>query len=228
MANSYFSSETFKFLTELEQNNNRDWFAENKARYEDVIRGRMLDFVADFGEQLEQFAPHFEAIPKKMGGSLIRIYRDLRFSNDKTPYKTNIGIHFRHELAKDMHAPGYYLHVDGLDVFLGAGIWRPQSKSVKQIRGSIDECPEKWIKAINNKRFTSSWMLSGSSLTNPPRGYHKDHPMISDLKRKDFIAVIPLSRKALYSKTFVTDIASEFKKAEPLMAFLCRALDVPF
>ena len=119
-----FPPQTLKFLKELERNNNREWFQANKSRYEDVVLEPALDFITTMGPKLHAISDHFVAIPKRMGGSLMRVYRDTRFGKDKTPYKTNIGIQFRHELGRDVHAPGYYLHIDNTGCFLAAGIPR--------------------------------------------------------------------------------------------------------
>ncbi len=112
MSNPDITPKTFRFLTDLAKNNNREWFAENKDRFEGDLREPLLGFIEDFSEHLEKLSPHFEANARKVGGSLFRIFRDVRFSKDKSPYKTNAGVHFRHERAKDVHAPGYYLHLD--------------------------------------------------------------------------------------------------------------------
>ena len=101
-----FGPELFSFLEDLAANNDREWFAANKRRYEEHLLEPALAFIEDFAPRLEQISPHFRADPRPNGGSLFRIYRDTRFSKDKTPYKTNVGIHFRHERAKDAHAPG--------------------------------------------------------------------------------------------------------------------------
>ena len=116
-----FSKSTFKFLDQLAANNNRTWFEENKPRYESLIREPALEFIEAMAPALKMFAPHFRADPRKMGGSLMRVYRDARFSRDKTPYKTNIGIQFRHELGKDVHAPGFYVHISTAECFLAVG-----------------------------------------------------------------------------------------------------------
>lgn len=114
MPNSYISGKLFNFFEALSENNNRIWFEENKNRFEDDVRTPLLSFIADFEARLKQLSPHFNADAKKVRASLFRIFRNVRFSNDKTPYKTNAGVHFRHERAKNAHAPGYYLHLDPL------------------------------------------------------------------------------------------------------------------
>jgi len=106
-----FPPQTLAFLRELADNNRRDWFKPNKVRYEEHVLDPALRFIIAMQAPLADFAPHFTAVPDRVGGSLMRIYRDTRFSKDKLPYKTNVGIQFRHESARDVHAPGYYVHV---------------------------------------------------------------------------------------------------------------------
>ena len=180
-----FTQATFTFLDELAANNNRAWFEENKPRYEALVREPAMEFISAMGPALEKFAPHFHADPRKIGGSLMRVYRDTRFSRDKTPYKTNIGIQFRHALGKDVHAPGFYVHIATDECFFGAGCWHPDPDTLGKIRDLIAANPKKWLAARDNKKFVTDWALSGDSLTRPPRGYAIDHPAIGDLKRKD-------------------------------------------
>lgn len=225
---SGFSPKLVKFLKDLKKNNNREWFQERKPRYENDVLEPALDFIEAMAAPLEKFAPEFVAIPKRSGGSLMRVYRDTRFAKDKTPYKTNVGIQFRHELGKDVHAPGYYLHIDPDNVFLAAGIWHPESATLGKIRDAIVESPAEWKKARDNQTFKKHFALEGASLKRPPRGYDAEHKYIEDLKRKDFIAVKSLSHKAVYGEDVVESVAGAFKAATPLMKFLCRASEVPY
>lgn len=222
-----FPAETLKFLARLKRNNNRDWFNKHKADYESYFVEPSLAFIEAMAVPLKKISECFVAVPRKTGGSLMRIYRDTRFSKEKIPYKTNIGIHFRHTQGKDVHAPGYYVHIEPDDVFLGVGIWRPESKALAEIRRLIDEEPAVWKRASAGKAFRDRYELAGDSLKRPPRGYDKDHPQITDLKRKDFIAVHILPAKDITSKAFVKQVADSFKKATPFMKFLCQAIDVP-
>ena len=114
-----FEKKTIKFLTELGANNNREWFKANKTRYEEDVLDVALRFIQSMQDPLSEFAPHFTAVPTRISGSLMRVYRDTRFSHNKLPYKTNIGIQFRHERARDVHSPGYYVHIDPDEVFVG-------------------------------------------------------------------------------------------------------------
>ena len=143
---------------------------------------------------LETFAPHFRADPRKSGGSLMRVFRDTRFSRDKTPYKTNIGIQFRHATGKDVHAPGLYVHIASDECFLGVGCWHPDGDSLARIRDWIAHKPERWFAVRDESGFVGEWTLSGESMTRPPRGYPADHEAIEDLKRKDFICLLYTSR----------------------------------
>lgn len=227
-ASNPFSKHTLDFLAELRANNNRDWFAENKSRYEALVLDPALEFIASMYEPLDTIAPNFTAVPKRVGGSLMRVYRDTRFSKDKTPYKTNIGIQFRHELGKDAHAPGYYLHIEPETAFFGAGMWRPASEPLAAIRRRIAEHPDAWTRAVNDKRFKRNLALSGESLTRPPRGFDKDHPLVDELKRKDFIAVRELSAQEVLAPGLKRKVCASIDAAEPLMRFLCRAVGAPF
>ena len=169
MATRYFTRATFDFLKDLEENNNRAWFQENKHRYEEHVRDSSIRFITDFEPRLKKISEHFRADPRTVGGSLFRIYRDTRFSKDKRPYKTMIGIHFRHELGKDAHAPGFYLHIERNGCFVGAGIWHPDSKSLHGIRSAIVEDPQAWKRATGGKRFRDLYALEGDRLKRPPR-----------------------------------------------------------
>ncbi len=224
----YFTDATFDFLRMLSQNNNRDWFNAHKTDYEAQVREPALAFIRAMQPELARFAPHFVANDRKMGGSLMRIYRDIRYSRNKLPYKTNIGIQFRHERGKDVHAPGFYLHIEAHEVFVGAGIWRPDGETVKKIRAYIDFHPTRWQQALQGKPFTQVFHMGGDSLKRPPRGYAIDHPLIEELKRKDFIAIAPLLPELVLEDDLAGFVGGYFELAVPLMEQLCRATGVPF
>ena len=223
-----FQPSLVKFLEELGANNNRPWFQENKSRYESDVLDPALDFIAAMSEPLERFAPRFTAIPKRMGGSLMRVYRDTRFARDKRPYKTNVGIQFRHELGKDVHAPGYYFHIDPNSVFVGVGSWHPASDALAGYRNRIAERPADWLAARDAPGFRDRFRLAGESLKRPPRGFDADHPQIEDIKRKDFMAICDLDHSDLAQPGVVKTVASLCEEATPFMRFLCKAIDVPF
>jgi uncharacterized protein (TIGR02453 family) len=223
-----FTQNTFRFLDELAANNNRTWFAANKKNYELLVREPALEFIETMAAGLATFAPAFRADTRKAGGSLMRVYRDTRFSRDKTPYKTNIGIQFRHHLGKDIHAPGFYVHIASDECFFAVGCWHPASDALGRIRDLIVEQPEKWLAARDDKKFAAHWDLSGDSLKRPPRGYDINHPLITDIKRKDFIALSPLSGEEVTGKGLPKLAEKRFVAATPFIRFLCAALDAPF
>jgi uncharacterized protein (TIGR02453 family) len=158
----------------------------------------------------------------------MRVYRDTRFARDKTPYKTNIGIQFRHALGKDIHAPGFYVHIATDECFFAVGCWHPEPDALGLIRDHIAEKPEKWFAARNDKKFLAQWEIGGDSLTRPPRGYNINHPAIEDIKRKDFIASAPLSIAEITGTGLVKLTGKRFTASVPFMKFLCEALNVPY
>ena len=242
MSTGYFNEESINFLYSLAANNNREWFTEHKSEYESFIREPAIRLIEAAEPELKTISNHFVANPKKVGGSLMRVYRDTRFSRDKTPYKTNIGIQFRHEQGKDVHAPGFYLHVGLDEIFIGVGIWKPDTKALAKIREAIDCNSGIWKRGKNSltseqspeipdKSFglpKPSFELVGDSLKRPPKGYDRDHPLLEDLKRKDFIAVKHLSRDQLLSPDYLQLVFSQFSKTKSFMKFLCKALELPF
>lgn len=228
MTNCYFTPETLSFLRKLARNNNRDWFETNKQAYEDAVRTPALQFITDIADDLATISPHFTAQPRKVGGSLMRVYRDIRFGKDKRPYKTNIGIQFRHERGKDVHAPGFYLHVEPGNSFVGVGIWRPDAPALGKIRDSMAEKPERYKTAVNDKTFKRLFQLSGEALTRPPRGYDRDHPLVEELKRKDFIAITHLDDDKVLGKGLRKLTLNRFNAADRYMRFLCQALELQY
>lgn len=228
MAQQYFTKQTIACLEALANNNNKPWFEQHREEYENKVRIPALDFISDMSFELIKISTHFLAIPKRSGGSLLRVHKDARFSKGKSPFKTNIGIQFRHELGRDIHAPGFYLHIEPSFCFIGVGLWRPEPDALYKIRTAISEKSEAWVKAVENEDFATRFMLDGDSLANAPRGFAKDHPMLDYLKRKDFIALAPLDITTVTSKTLMPTVVDRFKAATPFMQFLCSALDLQF
>ncbi|WP_316364985.1 DUF2461 domain-containing protein [Candidatus Thiodiazotropha sp. CDECU1] len=223
-----FPPQTLPFLVALSHNNNREWFAENKQQYESSVREPALAFIEEMAPKLRDISTEFRAIAKKTGGSLMRVYRDTRFSKDKTPYKNNIGIQFRHNLGKDVHAPGFYLHIEPGECFLGAGIWHPESKTLAKIRNFITDNPAAWQAALKENPFRRHFQLAGDSLIRPPRGFPPDHPLLEDLKRKDFIALKPFDSEEILKTSFSNFVARGFKQTDSLMRYLCAAVEVNY
>jgi uncharacterized protein (TIGR02453 family) len=224
-----FPRELFTFLDQLAANNNREWFNDNRQRYRDVVVEPVCDFIEAMEPRLHAVSEHFVADPRPHGGSMFRIYRDTRFSKDKRPYKENVGCQFRHEAGKDAHAPGFYLHLGRDEIFFGGGVWLPPNPVLGLIRDTIVEQPEHWRKVSTDsaivKRFGG---IDGDSLKRPPRGYDANHPHIEDLKRKSFYAMRTATKKQVTSPKFMDEVADAFQTLSPLMAFLTRAVKLPF
>ena len=224
----YFGPELFAFLRALGENNNREWFQANKKRFERDVRDPMLRFITDFGPHLDRISTRFVADPRPNGGSLFRIYRDVRFSKDKRPYKTNIGAHFRHQAGKDAHAPGFYVHLEAGEVFAGSGIWHPDAPALTKIRDAIVDDPKGWRRATSAKVLGAGGTLSGESLKRPPRGYDPDHPLIEDLKHKDFFVGTRFAEEEACGPAFMKSIAATCRRFAPLTEFLTRSLGLPW
>lgn len=217
-----------EFLRELQGRNERAWFAANRERYEESVREPARAFIRAMAPALAAISPHFRADDRKTGGSLMRVHRDTRFSPDKTPYKTNIGIQFRHALGRDVHAPGFYVHLEPAGAFLGAGVWRPDAGALRMVRARIDEEPGLWRRVRDEAEFARRYELGGERLKSMPRGFPKDHPLAEDLRRKDFIAIHrpPLGRAL--GPGFVDLAAERMRAARGFVRFLCESLDAPF
>jgi uncharacterized protein (TIGR02453 family) len=217
--------EVFSFFRELETNNNREWFTRNKERYESEVRDPLLEFVSEFGSHLQRINPHFVADPRRVGGALFRIHRDVRFSKDKTPYKTHAGLRFPHEESKNVHAPGFYLHLAPGEVFAGSGIWHPDPATLGKVRDAIVADPKGWKRSISTAAFRAQGELGGDALKKPPRGYDPDHPFVEDLKRKDFIAYVPFTERQACAPDFLKRFRSACAAMKPFMGFLTRAVN---
>jgi uncharacterized protein (TIGR02453 family) len=228
MSEGLFTSELFTFLKDLRRHNDRAWFAKNKERYFDVVQEPALEFVRGFAPYLRKISPQFVADDRPVGGSLFRIYRDVRFSKDKSPYKTHVGVHFRHRASKDVHAPGFYLHLAPDEVFAAVGIWHPHQQILNQLRTAIVEKPDTWKRAAHGKAFRARYQLSGDRLKRPPSGFAPDHPLIEDLKWKDHVADVMLDQRTVTSETFLATYAGVCRLASGYVAFLCEALGLPF
>ena len=218
----------FDFLRDLEASNERQWFEANKERYRTEVRDPVLDFIVAFAQPLKKISPHFPADPRANGGSLFRIYRDTRFSKDKTPYKTNVGAHFRHAAGKDAHAPGFYLHLEPGTCFGGCGIWHPDNHTLSRIRGAIIDRPDEWKRITNAKAFRETFELMGESLKRPPRGYDPEHPLMEYLKRKDFVAITSFSEADAIRPDFLNRFTAIARKGSTFVGFLSQAVGVPY
>ena len=223
-----FQPALFEFLEQLADNNNRPWFQANKERYDREVLEPAMAFIRAFQPLLKRISPHFVASDRRVGGSLMRVYRDTRFSKGGEPYKTNVGIQFRHELGRDIHAPGFYVHIAPGECFWAVGLWRPDAASLGRIRRAIAERPDRWRRAHDDRKFRRQFSLEGGSLKRPPRGFPADHPCVEDLKRTDFIAMKELEEDDVRDKRFLERTAARFAASGPFMRFLCDALKTPY
>jgi uncharacterized protein (TIGR02453 family) len=225
---NHFRPALFAFLRDLERNNDRDWFEANRSRYEKHLLHPAQQFITDFAPRLRHISRHFNADPRPGKGTLFRIYRDVRFAKDKSPYKTWIGIQFRHKEARDAHAPGFYLHLQPGQIMAGAGMWHPDTSTTNRIRDAIVEDSVGWKRTTRGKRFRDRFELGGDSLKRPPRGYDPEHPLIDDLKRKDFFGLSMLTQKAATSADFLDRYEQLCRAGGPLIRFLCKAVGVEY
>jgi uncharacterized protein (TIGR02453 family) len=215
----------FRFLKDLKAHNDREWFSENKARYETEARDAMLRFIGAFSGPLSSISRHFIADPRPSGGSLFRIYRDTRFSKDKTPYKTHLAAHFPHRTieAGGVHGPGFYLHLEPGGSFAGGGLWHPDPDSLFKVRQAIIAKSATW-KALKKPGLE----IEGEALKRVPQGFAPDHPCAEDLKFKDFYVTSSFTNAQVLAPDFIDQVAGACKRAAPLVAFLCKALDLPW
>lgn len=226
MPQRHFSPALFAFLRELEENNDKSWWDSNKDRYVETVQTPALEFIADFAPKLATISPHFTADARTVGGSLMRPYRDTRFSPDKTPYKTNVGIQFRHEAGRDIHAPGFYLHLEPAGSFAGVGLWRPETAVAARIRTHIAQNPDDWAKATGTKTFVKDWEIERDEeemLKRVPRELDADPALADDLRLRSFIASSRLTQRDVTSSGFDARLGEMFRGAADYTRFLCDA-----
>ncbi|UCF66712.1 MAG: TIGR02453 family protein [Acidobacteriota bacterium] len=224
----HFLPELFTFFVELAAHNSRDWFQQHKARYETVVRDPLLAFIEEFGPRLAAVSRHFRAAPRPVGGSLFRIQRETRFSRDKSPFKTHAGIQFRHASAsRDVHAPGFYIHLAPGQVFVARGIWRPNREALAAIREALVAKPAVW-RRVRRTLDGRGFRLSGESLKTVPRAFDREHPFAEDLKRKDLVTVREASESDACRPGFIDRVADAFEEMSPLASFVTRAVGLPW
>jgi len=217
----YFSPALFDFLSDLSDHNNKAWFEANKDRYERHVKEPFLQFIADSATPLRKISRNIVADPRPVGGSMFRIYRDTRFSKDKSPYKTAIAAHFPLG-GKDVNGPGYYLHLEPGRSLVGGGMWMPDATVLAAIRGRIVDKPADWKKA----RVTLD--EEGEALERPPQGFDPNHPMIEDIKRKSFTGGTMLADKKVVGSDFMETFVDACRDVAPLVRFLAAAAGVPW
>ncbi len=218
-----FPKESVGFLKKLKRNNNRDWFNAHKDEYEQFIKFPMQTFIASMQPLFGDFAPEFDVHPKR---SMFRIYRDTRFSKDKTPYKTHMAAHFvLRGKPKGFEGSGYYLHIAPGEVFIGGGIYLPDNDQLKKIRKSIVDRSKEFLGIVNKPSFKKMFpAISGQKLSRPPKGFDPNHPMIEWLKLKQFFTGIEMNEEICYKKDFTVKIVRYCKELAPLVNFMNRAM----
>jgi uncharacterized protein (TIGR02453 family) len=214
-----FPNEGMLFLKRLKRNNNREWFTAHKEEFERLVRDPMLALIGALQPHFAQFAPEFDLTPKR---AIFRIYRDTRFSPDKTPYKTHIAAHFVLRGAeKGLVGSGYYLQVEPGEVFIGGGIYLPDGDQLKKIRAGLASRGEEFLAILREPRFRKSFgALEGETLKRIPKGFDEAHPMANWLKLKQFFVGVSWPESRAYRRSLVEDIASVSRTAWPLVNFL--------
>lgn len=211
-----------KFLTDLKKNNNKDWFDKNKKEY-DKIRKEVIEFVTGMIKRIQSFDPTLAGLEAKQ--CMFRINRDVRFSKDKSPYKSNFGLSFNRN-GKSSAFAGYYLHIQPGECFIAGGSYAPMPEHLAAIRQEIDYNFDEFKKIISNKEFKKYFgVLRGEKLSRPPKGYEADNPAIEFLKHKAFLMWHEFDQKKLSEKDFEKYCATVFKAMKPMLDFINRAIE---
>ena len=221
----YFTPEFFDFFRGLAKNNRKEWFDANKAQFQAVVLEPSVRFVRDAGDRLKKISPHIVGDARAFGGSISRIYRDIRFSLDKSPYKTHLGIHFWHDKAgpPEHMTPGYFLHLESGESGVHSGVWHPEPRILKKIRDRIVDEPDAWKTVLRSKI-----QIEGESLKRPPPGFDPNHPLIQDLRRKDFIASRRFRDAEVTSSGFLENFVKGCESMVPLNRFLAESMGLPW
>jgi len=226
-AEGFFTTATFDFLRQLTAHNEKAWFDANRTKYEQHVKAPALAFIAAAGPRLSKISQDIVADPRPVGGSLMRVYRDIRFSKDKTPYKTNVGISFGHSQGRERVPPGYYLHL-GTDRewgnFGGGGIHMADTATLRAIRDAIVEDSAAWKRAAHSAKLESRHRFGEDALKRPPAGYPVDHPFADDLKRKGFFASVRYTHAEVIANDFLDRYIENCRLEAPLLAFLANAV----
>ena len=226
---TYFSDASFKFLRALAKNNDKTWFTEHKQQYEDHVRQPFLRLLTDLQPDLAQVSEHFRSDPKTVGGSLFRIYRDARFSNDKSPYKPWQGARLFHERRTQVAAPSFYVHLQPGQCFVGAGLWHPEPPTQRRVRQFIFDNPGSWKAAAHAPKFRKRYEFESSEvLSRPPRGFPAEFEMIEDLKHRNFVFSRHLEEADMTGPRLRQLLAADLVALGPFVDYLCAALDLEF
>ncbi|MGC6470224.1 MAG: DUF2461 domain-containing protein [Flavobacteriales bacterium] len=210
------SPEIFSFLTQLEQNNHREWFEPNKTHFKTLESSVKL-----FGEVLKDQLNRHDSIDRF---KLFRIYRDVRFSKDKTPYKTHFGLNW-HRTKPELRG-GYYLHLSPKEIFLACGFWDPSPADLKRIRQELAVDGDEYRKIINAPAFKKVWgELHGDAIKTAPKGYAKDHPNIDLLRFKQHLFSVRYTQKEATSPAFLDRINNALQAVRPFVDYMSDVLN---
>ncbi|HEV7678821.1 MAG TPA: DUF2461 domain-containing protein [Candidatus Dormibacteraeota bacterium] len=223
-ASALFTPALFDFLRELRAHNEREWFQGNRARYEQDVRDPALRFVAAVGPALHGVSKHIVADPRPVGGSLFRINRDIRFSSDKSPYKTAVGMSFGHDRGREGPAPGYYLHLEPGESFAGGGVHMPDTATLTRVRDAIVADAPGWKRIVAAPEFAPAFTSMGEKLKRAPQGYDAAHPHVEDLKRKNYTWHVMFSEAEVCAPDFMDRFVAACRAANPFTRFLAKAL----
>lgn len=216
-----FPVEGLKFLRRLKKNNNRKWFKEHKSEYLNLVKLPMQMFIGSVKPYMEKLAPEIEINPQK---NIFRVYRDTRFSRDKTPYKTNVAAVF-HLKGHWQNSAGFYVHIEPDNVYAGGGIYMPDNRQLKKIRQSIADRSNEFLAIVCNDDFVRLFNeLEGEKLSRVPQGFPKDHLMAEWLKYKSYYAGVEWKEEVCLKKSFLQKVLGIYEKVLPLVRFLNSAL----
>ena len=219
------TKESLQFLDDLKKNNNRDWFQDNKKRYE-TFKKDYHQLVSDFLDVMKPLDPSLELLEVK--NCTFRINRDIRFSKDKSPYKAHLGV-WMSTGAKGANRAGYYVHIEKGASFIAGGFYSPEAEDLKKVRKEIAFFHDDLEAIIADKNFKKEFrsldINETNSLKNPPRGYEKDHPAIEFLKLKSFTATQKYDIAEVTQKDFVAKMSKKLIALKPLNEFINRALE---
>ncbi len=218
-----FSREGINFFKRLKRNNTRQWFTAHKEEYENLVKLPMCSLLANLRPHFEKFAPEYDLNPKR---AIFRIYRDVRFSPDKTPYKTYSAAHFvLRGQPKGFVGSGYYVQVGPGECYVGGGIYIPDSNQLKKIRKAISTRGEEFLSIVKNKRFIKMFApFDWEKLKRIPKGYDENHPMAEWLKYKQFFVGVSWQEEKCHYPKFVDEVAMICKEVTPLVKFLNSSL----
>ncbi len=213
---------TFSFLIDLHKNNTREWFQANKDRYESA-RSEFIDFVTHLIAAMNRFDPGIAALNPK--DTIFRIYRDVRFSKDKSPYKTHMGAHLVKGGKKSGNA-GYYIHLEPGGSFAGGGVWQPVPDKLKILKNEIYQNLDEFRAILGDPVFKKTFPeIQGDQLVNPPKGFPKDHPHIYLLKFKSYTVGKGLSDEQMLGEQSIIKVAGIFEVMAPFNKFINYAFE---